>query len=178
MDAESSEQSFIFWGLVKEDFQTHGSRYLSQGFWALFWHRFGNWRMGIRIRPLRILLTIIYRFLEKVVQWACGMTISYSVVVGRRVTLEHHSGIILAARAIGNDVLIRQNTTFGVASVDARHKLPTIGDNVDVGVAILGDVSIGKGAKVGANAVVVKDVPASAIVGGVPAHILKTQANT
>ena len=161
-----------FWSLIKEDFSTHENDFLSQGFWSLFWHRFGNARMSVKFKPLRMGLTLIYRIMYKVTEWLCGITVSYSVVIGRRVKIEHHGGMILAARAIGNDVVIRQNTTFGVTSIAEIGKLPTIGDGVDigVGVAILGDVKVGRNARVGANAVVLHDVPENTTVVGVPAR--------
>lgn len=161
-----------FWSLIKEDFATHENEFLSQGFWSLFWHRFGNARMSVKFKPLRMVLTLIYRIMYKVTEWLCGITVSYSVVIGRRVKFEHHGGMILAARAIGNDVVIRQNTTFGVTSVTEIGKLPTIGDGADigVGVAILGDVKVGRNARVGANAVVLHDVPENTTVVGVPAR--------
>ena len=165
-----------FWALVAEDYRTHDRDLFSQGFWALFWHRFGNARMSIRPRALRIAFSVLYRVAFKLTQWMSGIDLGYSVVVGRRVKLEHFGGMVLAARAIGDDVLIRQNTTFGVTSRHNLGKLPTIGDGVDIGVgcAILGDVKIGKNAVVGANAVVTKDVPAGTLVGGIPARVIKT----
>ena len=161
--------------LIQEDFRTYDGKYLAQGFWALFWHRLGNARMSIRWKPVRAIFSLLYKFMYKVTQWLCGISLSYAVPVGRRVKLEHFGGMILAARAIGDDVVIRQNTTLGIASVQDTESLPVIGDGVDigVGVAVLGNIKIGKNSVIGANAVVIKDVPPGAIVGGVPSHIIK-----
>ena len=161
-----------FWSLIAEDFHTHERDWFSQGFWALFWHRFGNWRMGVRLRLLRLPLTLIYKIGHKATQWFCGIKLPYTVVVGRRVKLEHFGAMILVARAIGNDVTLRQNTTFGIARLTERGSRPTLGDGVDVGAgaAILGDVVIGAGTVVGANSVVIHDQPPNALVVGAPAR--------
>lgn len=166
-----------FWALVGEDFATHESRFFAQGFWTLFWHRFGNLRMSIRFRVLRLPLSVLYRVGSKAAQWFCGMDLPYTVVVGRRVKLEHFGGMILIARSIGDDVIIRQNTTFGIAKVDAAHDRPTIGDRVDIGAGavVLGGITIGEDTQIGANAVVTKSLPASVVAGGVPARVIKSR---
>jgi len=164
-----------FLALVAEDFRTHGSAPFSQGFWALFWHRFGNWRMAVRPRILRMPLTALYRVGRQVSEWLGGIMLPYTVIVGRRVRIEHFGGMILVARAIGDDVIIRQNTTFGIARTERLGEWPVIGDEVDIGAgaAILGAIKIGRGAKIGANAVVLKDIPSGAVAVGVPARIVK-----
>lgn len=164
-----------FWALVAEDYRTHGSDPLSQGFWTLFWHRFGNWRMAVRPRLLRLPLSLIYRIMFKACEILCGMMLPYTVVVGRRVRLDHFGGMILVPRSIGSDVVLRQNTTLGIAStrdIDAR---PVIEDGVDIGAGavIVGDITVGRGAIVGANAVVTRSVPPYAVVGGVPAKVIR-----
>lgn len=166
-----------FRALVAEDWRTHGRDFLSQGFWALFWHRFGNWRMGVGPRPLRVPLTILYRAMYKLTQWMGGIDLPYTVRVGRRVRIEHFGGMILVAQAIGDDVILRQNTTFGIASLAHDKERPVIGNRVEVGAGavILGGIHVGDDAVIGANAVVVKDVPPRAVVGGVPARILRTK---
>lgn len=160
--------------LVAEDFRTHGRDWLSQGFWTLFWHRFGNWRMGVRPKLLRAPLTILYRFGYKGSQWFCGLDLPYTVRLGRRVRIEHFGGILIA-QSIGDDVVIRQNVTFGIANLAALEDRPVIGQGVEIGAGavIIGRIHVGDGAVVGANAVVVRDVPAHAVVAGVPARVLR-----
>ncbi len=173
--ANCNPEDIGFWDLVAEDYRTQGTRFFSQGFWALFWHRFGNWRMSVRPRPLRMPLTVLYRLGFLLTEWLCGIMLPYTVIVGRRVRIEHFGGMILIARAIGDDVVIRQNTTFGIVRTEGPREWPVIGDDVDIGAgaAILGSVKIGRGARIGANAVVLKDIPSGAVAVGVPARIVQ-----
>ncbi len=162
--------------LLREDLQTHDGNIWEQGFWAVAVHRFGNWRMGFRSKILRAPLTLIYRILYKIVEWMCGISLPYTVKLGRRVRIWHHGGMILHARSIGNDVHIRQSTTFGVARRNENRAIPIIGDRVDIGcgVCILGNVTVGNDSVIGANSVVLKDVPPFSVVAGAPARIVKS----
>ena len=166
-----------FWALVAEDLKVHDGDLFSQGFWALFNHRFGNWRMSVRSRVLRAPLTAAYLAWKKLVEMTTGIHLPYITKVGRRLKLEHFGGMILVARSIGHDVIIRQNTTFGLRKTDEVVGSPIIGDGVDIGAGavILGHVRIGEGAVIGANAVVIEDVPAGATVVGVPARVVKVR---
>ena len=98
----------------------------------------------------------------------------YTAKLGRRVRLWHHGGMVLGARSIGDDVHIRQNTTFGAAAA-AQPRAPVIEDRVDVGcgACILGDVRVGHDSVIGANAVVIEDVPPYSLAVGVPARVVK-----
>jgi GT2 family glycosyltransferase/serine acetyltransferase len=160
--------------LLREDFATHDRNPLEPGFWAVAVHRFGNWRMGIRPKVVRAPLTVAYRTLFTGVNWLWGIDIGYNVKLGRRVRLWHHGTMVLSARAIGDDVHIRHNTTFGVARRDQSWKLPTIEDRVDVGVGacVLGDVTVGHDSVIGANAVVVRSCPPHSTVVGIPGRPL------
>lgn len=166
--------------LIKEDLRTHDNLLFEQGFWALAVHRFGNWRMGIRWKLLRAPMSVLYRSLYRIVEWTCGISLPYTVPVGRRVRIWHHSGMVLHARSIGNDVHIRQNTTFGVAHRGQNEALPVIEDGADIGcnVCVLGNVRIGAGAVVGAGSVVLTDVPPGAVAVGVPARVLPARELT
>ena len=175
--ADTNPDDIGFWALVAEDFATHERDVFAQGFWALFWHRFGNWRMGLRSKFLRAPLTLIYRVMYKITQWTCGIDLPFSVIVGRRVKLEHFGGMILIAERIGDDVTIRQNTTFGIVREDRPTEHPIIEDGVSLGagVVVIGSITVGRGAFVGANSLVNRDVPPGAVVGGVPARNLRKQ---
>ncbi len=164
-----------FWALVREDLAIHDRDLLAQGFWALFWHRFGNWRMSVRPRLLRMPLTAIYRVMAKLTEWMGGIYLPYTVVVGRRVRLEHFGGMILVANRIGDDVIIRQNTTFGISALDKPQARPVIGDRVQIGAGavLVGGIEIGADTVIGANAVVAKSLPAGVVAGGVPARVLR-----
>lgn len=159
--------------LIAEDFRTHGRDLMSEGFWVLFWHRVGNWRMGLP-KLFRAPMTLIYRVMFRWTSRSTGIVLPYTVQVGRRVCLEHFGGMILVAQEIGNDVTIRQNTTFGIARMDALEDRPIIGDGVEIGAGavIVGAVRIGNGAIIGANAVVSRDVSPGMVVGGNPARII------
>lgn len=163
------------WTLWREDLAVHEGNLLEQGFWALFVHRFGNWRMTVKPKLLRAPFTILYKLLYKFVEWTCGISLPYTVKVGRRVHIWHHGGMILHAEQIGDDVHIRQNTTFGVARTNHNYELPIIerGADIGVGVVIIGRVRVGEHAVIGANSVVTKDVPAYAVAVGAPAKIVK-----
>lgn len=177
-DRNENPPGIGFWALVREDFRTHESFPFEQGFWALAVHRFGNWRMGVRWKLLRAPLTLLYRFLYRWVEWTCGISLPYTTIVGRRVRIWHHSGMILMARSIGDDVHLRQNTTFGVARRGAEfdNEIPIIEDRVDVGcgVCILGHVRVGHDSAIGANSVVLHDVPPHSVAVGAPAKVIKT----
>ena len=165
--------------LLAEDLATHDGKLFEQGFWAVAVHRFGNWRMGVRPKLLRAPFSVLYNVLYKLVEWTCGVTLPYTVRLGRRVRIWHHGGMILHAESIGDDVHIRQNTTFGVARRDRLHELPTIEDRADIGcgAAILGAVTVGHDAVIGANAVVVKEVPPNSVAVGVPARVIRKGMN-
>ncbi len=173
-DRNGNPSGIGFLSLLKEDLRVNGGSIFDQGFLAIAVQRFGNWRMGIRFKPFRAPMTVLYRFLFRMVEILTGITLPYTVALGRRVRIWHHSGIILNARSIGDDVHIRQNTTLGVISVDRPFDIPTIGNRVEIGcgACILGGVTIGDDSVVGANAVVRTDVPPNSLAVGVPARIL------
>lgn len=175
-DVNQNPPGLGFWALLREDLRTHGGAFLEQGFWAIAAHRFGNWRMGIRRRWLRLPFTVIYKILYRVVMWTCGISLPYTVKVGRRVRIWHFGGMVLHAKSIGDEVHIRQNTTFGIARRDQEFELPTIEDRVDVGAGavIVGGITVGHDSVIGANAVVLKDVPPWSVAAGVPAKVVKT----
>lgn len=173
-DFNGNPKEISFLALLTEDLRVNGGSIFDQGFMAIAVHRFGNWRMGFRPKILRAPLTVIYRWAAWFVEILTGITLSYTVALGRRVRIWHHSGIILNARSIGDDVHIRQNTTFGVMSVDRPHDIPIIGNRVEVGcgACILGGVTVGDDSIIGANAVVRTDVPPHSLAVGVPARII------
>jgi serine O-acetyltransferase len=164
-----------FLALLKEDLRTHGNDPFEPGFWAIALHRFGNWRMGVRIKVVRATFTLAYRFLARSAELIGGIHLPYTVQLGRRVRIWHHGGIVLHARSIGDDVQIRHNTTFGIATRDRERAIPTIEDRVDIGcgVCILGNVTIGHDSRIGANAVVVANIPPFATAVGIPARVIK-----
>ena len=175
---QSSPQPGL-WALIREDFVAHRRDWTRPGFRAVAVHRFGVWRMGVRSKLLRAPLSVLYRMLFRRVRNGYGIELPYSATVGRRVVIEHQSGIVIhGAAVIGDDCIIRQNVTLGIRREDEPTLAPRLGRGVSVGAGavLLGGISVGDGAAIGANAVVVKDVPAGATAVGVPAKLLGNQA--
>lgn len=165
-----------FIALLREDLRTHDGSWFEPGFWAVALHRFGNWRMGVRPKLLRAPLSLLYRFMSAWAELIGGIHLPYTVKLGRRVRIWHHGGMVLHARSIGDDVHIRHCTTFGVATKDRLRAIPVIEDRVDIGcgVCVLGAVTIGHDSLIGANAVVISDVPSYSTAVGIPARVVRT----
>lgn len=163
------------WAQLKEDHAAHRRDWSRPGLRAVAVHRFGNWRMRINNKIVRAPFSVIYRFLHRRVRNGYGIELPYSVKLGRRVVIEHQSGIVVHGNStIGDDCVIRQNVTLGIRREDQPDQAPVLGKAVSVGAGavILGGVHVGDGAQIGANAVVLKDVPAGATAVGIPAKIL------
>jgi serine O-acetyltransferase len=162
--------------VILEDLRAQREGLLSLGFWALLVYRFGHARYIIASKILRAPWTIVYLVLNKLVEMLCGISIGSTATLGRRLSIEHHGGIVIhGATVVGDDCLIRHGVTTGNARSSDPLGAPTIGNCVEIGAGakILGRIAIGNHAIVGANAVVVEDVPDHAVVGGVPARIIK-----
>ena len=159
--------------LLREDWNTYDQDLWRQGFWAMCVYRFGNWRYGIRPAWLRKPFSLAYRLLRTAIQIVAGIELHCETRVGRRLLIEHFGGIIVSGDAvIGDDVVIRQGVTIGLRTT-GRRGAPVIGNRVDIGAGakLLGNIRIGDDAVIGANAVVLCDVPAGALAVGVPAVI-------
>jgi serine O-acetyltransferase len=169
-------EGIAFPALIREDYATNGRDWTAPGFRALLVHRFGNWRMSVRSRALRAPLSVLYQSLYRHVRNHYGIELPFSVRVGRRVAIDHQSGIVVhGGCVIGDDCRLRQNTTLGVRTLDDLYGAPVLERGVDVGAGavIVGRLTVGEGASVGANAVVLQDVPPGALAVGVPAKIIK-----
>lgn len=164
------------WFLICEDLRTQREGILSQGFWALFVYRLSHPRINTKRGWKRKVWAIANAIGAKWIEFSCGISISESAIIGRRLVIEHFGSIVIHGNTvIGNDCFIRQGVTLGNRRREAPEEAPILEDDVEVGAGakVLGKVIIGKGATVGANAVVVHDVPRYAVVGGVPARLLR-----
>jgi serine O-acetyltransferase len=161
------------WELIKEDWVANGRDWTRPGFRALAVYRFGVWRMGVKSKYLRAPLSVIYRFFFRRVRNRYGIEFPYSIKAGRRIVIEHQSAIVVHGDTVmGDDCIIRQGVTIGNRYLDKPFDAPRLGNRVNVGAGakLLGGITIGDDAVVGANAVVLKNVPAGATVVGIPAH--------
>ena len=164
---------------VLEDLKAQREGLLGLGFWALLVYRFGHARFVIRNKLVRAPWTIVYIILNKLVEIFCGICIGSTARIGRRLCIEHHGCIVVhGATVIGDDCMLRHGVTLGNTGVDDPLGAPTIGDRVQLGAGakILGRIRVGNDVIVGANAVVIHDVPDFAVVGGVPARVVKMRA--
>jgi serine acetyltransferase len=173
----TAEPSSSIWAKVQEDWIAHGRDWTKPGFRAVAVQRFGVWRMQIQPKVLRAPLSVVYRAMYRHVRNVYGIDLPYTVQLGRRVVIEHQSGIIIHGDSvIGDDCILRQGVTLGNRYLEKPLEAPKLGQRVNVGAGakILGPVQIGDHANIGANAVVLHDIPAGQTAVGIPARLLKT----
>lgn len=123
--------------------------------------------LKILFLPYRAIYTFFFDYLM-------GFEIPYDTQIGKGIRVFHAQGIVINSKTIiGKNVTIRHNTTIGNAKSDGT--CPKIMDNVNIGAntVIIGDITIGEGAVIGAGSVVIRDVPPHSIVAGNPAKIIK-----
>ncbi len=158
-----------------EDLRVAPEGLLSLGFWALQVYRFGHLRYGFNNRAVRVILGVAHIVLAKLAEMLCGATISVSARIGKRLTIEHSGAIVIHGNSkIGDDCIVRQGVTIGNRRLDAPFDAPRIGNRVNIGAGakILGAVTVGDDVEIGANAVVLQDVPPNSIAVGVPARVI------
>lgn len=158
---------------LREDWQTYERDPARQGLWVMVVYRFGRWRYGIQNRWLRLPFSILYKILKLLSQILTGIDLPCEVKVGRRFKIEHFGDIIISGDTVfGDDVVIRNGVTVGLKRTNERGA-PVIGNRVDIGAGakILGAIRIGDDVAIGANAVVLQDVPPHSLAIGVPAQI-------
>lgn len=131
--------------------------------------------MRIEPLPLRAPFSVLYKAFYRGIRNFYGIELPYTARIGRRLVIEHQSDIVIHGyTAIGDDCILRQGVTLGNRTTREPLSAPRLGDRVSVGAGakILGPVTVGSDAQIGANAVVLSDVPAGGLAVGVPAHIV------
>lgn len=138
------------------------------GVHAIWGHRISHWLWNRGARVAARVFAELTRILT-------GVEIHPGAVLGSGLFIDHATGVVIGETAeVGDDVTIFHGVTLGGTGADTGKRHPTIGDRVIVGAGakILGPIKIGDDSRIGANAVVVKEVPSSSVVVGVPGQII------
>ncbi len=138
------------------------------GLHALWAHRVDHWlwRHGRRG---------VARYLSQLARWLTGIEIHPGATIGARCFIDHGMGVVIGeTTVIGDDVTLYQGVTLGGTGKETGKRHPTLEDCVVVGVgaAVLGNITVGRGSKVGAGAVVIEDVPPNSTAVGIPSRVV------
>lgn len=138
------------------------------GLHALWIHRFAYvlWKRGWIVLP---------RFISHIGRFLTGIEIHPGATIGRRFFIDHGMGVVIGETSeIGDDVLMYKGAVLGGTSLEKKKRHPTIGNHVVIGTGaiVLGAITVGDDARIGAGSVVIKDVPPGGTVVGVPGRIV------
>ncbi len=139
------------------------------GLHAIIFYRITHWlrRFGLPFFP---------RWLSQLAKFFTGIEIHPGAEIGDRFFIDHGMGVVIGETTIiGNDVLLYQGVTLGGTGLQKGKRHPTVGNDVVIGAGakVLGNITIGDNSYIGANAVVIKDVPPNSTVVGVPGRVTK-----
>lgn len=138
------------------------------GMHAVWGHRVTHWLWHHNAK-------LAARFLAEIIRILTGVEIHPAAILGARVFIDHATGVVIGETAeIGDDVTIYHGVTLGGTSLNPVKRHPTVGNNVTIGAGakVLGAITIGDDSQIGANSVVIRPVPAGAVVVGVPGQIV------
>jgi serine O-acetyltransferase len=141
------------------------------GVHAVWGHRISHWLWNHRAR-------VVARVFAELTRILTGVEIHPGAILGAGLFIDHATGVVIGETAeVGDDVTLYHGVTLGGTGTDTGKRHPTIGDRVIVGAGakILGPIKIGDDSRIGANAVVVKEVPSSSVVVGVPGQVVSRQ---
>lgn len=143
---------------------------ISPGLHAVIIHRFAHFLWKLRLKLIARIISSIGRFLTRI-------EIHPGAIIGKGLVIDHGTGVVIGETArIGDDVLIYHGVTLGgTGSTSHVKRHPTICNNVMIGAGakVLGDIKIGAFSKIGANAVVLEDIPPGSTAIGIPAKVVK-----
>jgi serine O-acetyltransferase len=158
---------------IRQDMLAQSDGWTAQGFWALVVYRFGRWRYRVRPALLRKFLSLLYKISFKFIQIVTGIELPCEAEIGKCFVIDHFGGIVISGYAkFGDNCRVRSGVVVGIRRI-GENKAPIVGNNVDIGTGakLLGPITIGDNVVIGANAVVITDVPANSVAVGVPAEI-------
>jgi len=155
---------------LRQDRVVHGS-WRNRALWAMAVYRFGRWGMEMRAGPFRWIVNKVYGTVTVFAPILTGVALDRATRVGRRFHIVHPGMVLIHPQAVfGDRCGVMHNVTVGM---NTDGGVPTVGDDVFIGTGavVLGAIHIGDGARIGANSLVLTDVPAGAMAIGVPAKI-------
>jgi len=144
------------------------------GLHAVMWHALSHWLW-------RHQLFLLGRFSSHIARWLTGIEIHPAARLGRRLVIDHGMGVVIGETAeVGDDCYLYHQVTLGVARTDSGKRHPTVGNNVIIGAGakVLGPITVGHNARVGANSVVLDNVPNDTTVVGMPARPVDRKARS
>ncbi len=138
------------------------------GLHAIFWHRIAHffWRLGLKF---------LGRVISQVNRFMTGIEIHPGATIGKGFFIDHGMGVVIGETAeVGENCLLYHGVTLGGVSLEKKKRHPTLGNGVVIGAGakVLGAIVLGDNVQVGANAVVLKDVPPNSVVVGVPGRVV------
>ncbi|MEA2678651.1 MAG: serine O-acetyltransferase [Candidatus Binataceae bacterium] len=141
------------------------------GLHAIWIHHVSHWLWQHNLK-------LLGRLLSEFSRWITGIEIHPAAKIGRRLFIDHGMGVVIGETVrIGNDVTLYQGVTLGGTGFATGKRHPTVEDNVTIGsgAKLLGPITVGHGSKIGANSVVIHDVPANSTVVGNPGHPVRVE---